>query len=73
MQIITQQGTTKAKASTMRSCAWVVIVEIVGYLGYLGFVHDSRVAVGEGREWLYLVMIEGGNVIPLPVLMVEYY
>jgi hypothetical protein len=73
MEIITQQGTTKAKAGTMRRCAWVIVVQVMGYLVNLGFLQDSGIPVGEGGEWLDLVVVEGGDVIPRAILLVPDY
>jgi len=73
MKVITQQGTTKTKAGTMRCCAWVIIVEVMGYLIHLELFQDTRVTVGEGGKWLCFVVIEGGDVIPCAVLLFEHY
>ena len=73
MQVMTQQGTTKTKAGTMRCCARVVVVKIVGYLIQLGFFQNTGIRVGEGGEWLYFVEVEGAIVKPGPILLVEDY
>ena len=64
MKMMTQQGTTKAETSAMRGRAWVIVVQVVGYLINLGLSQDSGVPLCEGGERLSLVMVEGGNVVP---------